>query len=1683
MKHTSIPALVLALFLFSCSHLAGQDYPMSNTDITDCSGFFLDSGGNGPYGANEDLETTICPDGVAGSGTHVQLVFSGPELAAGDVVCFFDGDDTSAPMLACNTDFGPGDPFIIQATAINPSGCITVTFNSDATDETAGWEADMNCVAQCQPIIASILSSDPPIMPADTGYIDICPGERIFLTGTGAYPQNGEVYEHSDLTSSFAWDFGDGIQGVGPNVSHTFENPGGYVMQLKITDVEGCENNNFISQRVRVSPYPTFAEGAAPPSEICFGDTVQLSSGISTEDTIYTVSANAGIGGFQTEQTRSDSLALPDGTGVSYETSVSFTDFSPGQVLTNVNDIVGVCVNIEHSYLRDLEIKLRCPDGTEIILHDHPGNTGGAVFLGEANDFDDAANPVPGIGYDYCWTNDAPNPTWIEYVNTNTVSTLPAGDYSPYDSFDAFLGCPLNGEWTIIVTDLWGIDNGYIFSWGVEFAQDLYPTIETFSPVFTEWGWQDNPSIYYNTPDSIAAVPNAGTASYTFETLNSFGCAFDTTFQLTVLPKTHPDCYTCQDQLTPAADTTICEGETVAFNVSGEAVNQDSVTFETVPNYPLGKPNHPPANAYFSEIAVNSVIPTQIQDPFTDIISVCVNFETNWNSDIQMILVTPDGEELELSTNNGGSGDNYENTCFTPTAATNITAGSSPFLGNYQPEGDWNELLGETTNGTWALKISDANGPQMGLLRSWSITFNAENEVQYVWTPGADLSCMLCPDPTSTPTETRTYTVTAVDSYGCDAEDEVTVEVVDEIPAPMVNCDTDVNTGTFFLEWDAVNGINDYEINLGAGWMPISGTEFSQSGFNIGDIIDYEIRAVFSNGACGVATLSSSCEMTFDCDFIISSGDGMSTGNVDCDGSCDAVVSVSVMDAMQPVTYTILNNDTGETSTQGFGQFTGLCPASYTFSATDGNDCVSSFDYLVTAPDPVMTSATDIQNVSCNGGNDGTATVAATGGNGNFTYEWSDDLAQSGPTATLLPAGNYTVTATDEIGCEDIFQIVITEPSELTANTTVTNVDCQGDNSGSIVITPAGGTGPYDIAWQDVPNGNNLFAGIYTATVTDINSCEIIVTETVDEPAEPLTVELTQTFISCFETNESSALATPTGGTGDYSYQWDNGDTTAEADNLTFGDHTVTVSDENGCTIVQSIAVTQLEELIPNVTVSPTSCSGADDGNAVVNFATGGVGTPPDMLQYAWSNGSTMITATDLAGGEIIVTVTDAQGCVGISSNTIMTPETIAIETDFTQPLCAGEETGTASVTNVINGSGNVEYLWDAAAGNQTTATATGLPAGTYSVTATDGGSCTAEATVTIDEPEPLSVEFATTDNDCFGEFEGTATATATGGTGNLTYLWETGEVSTTITNLFVGTYYITVVDENDCRLVDSTTIFQPGPLEADISAEDVSCFGDRNGSVTAIPLGGTAPFLYSLDGETFNGSSTQIGLTAGEYTIYVQDANGCVNTFDTRVNEPPALELVAVRSVFDTLYNGDETELILGDSAVLQGVVFNAQGTPTFTWEEPYPGTLRWFNETDSSFVLTNTQNTLFYDLAVIDEAGCTEDIQIRVRVIKDRVVLVPTGFSPNGSGNAQNETLRVHGKVGTEISVFRVYDRWGELMYEATEFPVNSNSVGWDGNFRGKEMPAGVYVWYLEALYIDGNTESFKGNTTLVR
>ncbi len=174
-------------------------------------------------------------------------------------------------------------------------------------------------------------------------------------------------------------------------------------------------------------------------------------------------------------------LELPDGACpedenlpcAGFESALNFTGFTAGQVLPAVDKLEGICVNMEHSWMRDLVVYAECPTGVRVMLSDFEGHSGGQVYLGIPNDNDEFGTPIPGTGWDYCWRPSATNLPWIPYANANLPATLPAGDYQSSQPLNAFVGCPLNGNWKLRVEDRWGIDNGFIFSWTVEFSADL----------------------------------------------------------------------------------------------------------------------------------------------------------------------------------------------------------------------------------------------------------------------------------------------------------------------------------------------------------------------------------------------------------------------------------------------------------------------------------------------------------------------------------------------------------------------------------------------------------------------------------------------------------------------------------------------------------------------------------------------------------------------------------------------------------------------------------------------------------------------------------------------------------------------------------------------------------------------------------------------------------------------------------------------------------------------------------------------------------------------------------------------------------------------------------------------------------------------------------------------------------
>ncbi|WP_170110242.1 proprotein convertase P-domain-containing protein [Flavilitoribacter nigricans] len=1816
---------------------------MNDPMIMDCSGIFFDGGGTGtPYSDSDVLTTTICSNGNTGS--HVRLSFSDFEIATGDSLFFYDATtaDPDSLLGTLNTfgksgnNFITGQGFSVQATTANASGCLTLVFqpNNDGLVG-SGWEATLSCGSACQNIFVELDSTDPAVMPADTGYIDLCPGETVMLSAVGDYPQSGIRYVQNDGLTSFRWMMDDGTTLDGQQISHVYDQPGGYVVQLVATDQNGCKNLNLLTQRVRVAPPPSFNTDIQYP--ICIGDTVSLTASNQPADNAD-VLIRPGVSGFPISGVRADSLPLPDGLEP-YTASLVIKEFPADAVIETPEDLESICLNIEHSYLFDLDIIITCPNGQSDTLQQTSLLSGDISVLGEPYEADDTLNTgsnghIPGIGYDYCFTSGAPL-TWNEYINVNGHGQLPAGDYRPVQGFEQLIGCPLNGEWTLQVTDEIVDDNGWIFEWAVNFANRLLPFANSFSPAIVDYSWVNNPEVDFFSSDSIATYSGtAGDISYLLNATDEFGCSWDTSVVVTVLPETHPDCYECTQLLNRENDVLICNPESRQLDVTNnELVLDQPVSYIATPNVPVGFDNAPPGMPLQSVITAGNVVPSVLSDPASQILSVCVDLSTDRLGDIELYLQAPSGQRLELSTKNGGnSADGYSQVCFTPGAATAIDFAFPPYAGDYLPEGDFSDLTGAAIDGDWTLLVSDdANINESGVLKSWSISFQSTNEITYSWSPAFGLDCDECPNPMAAPSATTNYVVRATDLFGCTDRDTIVVAIASDLPEPQIGCEITSN-GQITFNWQKVENFSLFDVRLTrngntAAWEgPITDLEYTINGLQLFDTVSLDLRVFADPNApsCDNPEVRSTCvyascvhegqieEVTPVSCSELSDGtisimgvngiepyryfidddtngqdngffDGLSAGDhivviedqtgcrdttafevpaplplqaslerekaVSCpdgdDGILRAMVSGGTMpysydwvginrpdtgtvDGLAPGTYEViitdqnnctvsanftLNNPTGmqitlepvatscfntedgavvTSITGGTPDYTFLwdngatvsepnnfSPGQHCVTVTDGRGCQEVVCTTIEAPASLNIEETIIKPAECFDTNTGSATVVVSGGSGNYTYLWSDNLQQISQEAVRLRAGTYTVSITDDNSCEITTQVEVPEPGPLTATPSIDDALCFGSSDGAIRLEMSGGNAPFTFNWS---NGGSqqeetgLSSGTYEVTVIDAKGCETAATATVGQPATAVTVAATQTDRGCAGTAENEVEALAEGGSGSgYTYSWNdaNQQSGPVAIGLDANIYVVTAMDDRGCTGQDTIALTDLPEIEIGIIANSPSCSGIADGRMGVNQVEGGIGgDDPDNFDFMWNTGSSALTISGLAGDiEYSVTATDSRGCRGVQTRFLPQPDTISFDYVVTDVSCNQGSDGTIGVENIAGPNSGFTISWGVATGGQTGPMAERLPAGNYRVTITDSKGCRNFSSIRVNQPDPIAIQFQTVDISCFGGNEGSITAIATGGQPDYTYQWSNSlDPVASVSNLSAGDYTLTVTDTNNCESVATVEIDQPATVEVNLNITDVSCFGNRDGRIEITTNGGTPPYMYSLNNINYNGVSTVIGLEAGDRVVYVRDAKGCLYAQPVTVASPPEFQLDL----------GPDITINLGDTVDLNVALIDAAGgIADLFWSAPYSGTLSC-EQCDMPAAFP--QNSIIYSVTGYDGNGCEAEDQVRVRVEKPRVVLVPTGFSPNG--DQANDRLIVHGLEGTTIKVFRIFDRWGQLLFEKYDFPVNDPAEGWDGTFRGEPLNSGVYIWYLEAIYpFDQVEESFKGQTTLIR
>lgn len=417
-------------------------------------------------------------------------------------------------------------------------------------------------------------------------------------------------------------------------------------------------------------------------------------------------------------------------------------------------------------------------------------------------------------------------------------------------------------------------------------------------------------------------------------------------------------------------------------------------------------------------------------------------------------------------------------------------------------------------------------------------------------------------------------------------------------------------------------------------------------------------------------------------------------------------------------------------------------------------------------------------------------------------------------------------------------------------------------------------------------------AGNYIVKVTVTNGCgnsaTYIKTLIVNGVGGTVVSALSIVSPTCNNGTDGSAAVNVSGGSAPYIYNWTNSigqsiSTSDAAANLAAGTYSVVVTDVSGCEGYATITLNDPSSISTIISVTPSSCGGAT-GTASVTNVTGG--TAP--YTYSWSNGQTSATANGLALGTYTVTVQDNKGCSFITNASISENGATVSVVSTTNVTCNGGNNGGVT-TNITGGTAPYTYLWSNGA---TTQNISGVSAGTYSVVVTDNGGCQATISTSISQPSAMNINVVTLVSPTCGNFDGSAQANVSGGTGPYTYLWSAGGTTQTKTGLPRGTYTVTITDANGCSSDGIITLSNSNAPAVAAVVNNISCNGQTNGSIDLTVTGGTSPYLYTWS--TGSGNQDITGLSVGLYIVTIQDAAGCFSMRNYNITQPNALTATA---------------------------------------------------------------------------------------------------------------------------------------------------------------------------------------------
>lgn len=1063
-------------------------------------------------------------------------------------------------------------------------------------------------------------------------YADVCLGDPYTFSITPRTNCSGYRYKWALASSTNAL-IEETTNSTNSNYTHTFDRPTGFNLTVTISKTTSPTCSVSIPIRVRVAG--VFQVATRPSFDLCKGEPFNIyvsSDGIGSIDVVRPEGGSASTLGV------SDTVWLPDGVPCNgtcfFRSSVTFTAFSAGATIQSANDILYVLLNLEHSFIGDIYIALRCPNNNFAVILPQSGsgsatcrdeipsgydswvgsttNTGADFGISGSGYSSDCNSPgTMGTGWNYIWSNN----TSRGYVyaggdygyvyesanvgndNSGSVDSSHVEDmtqiYHPYEPFSNLIGCPLNGTWSIEVVDGWGVDDGYIFNWELGLDEHLVPNSWTYSvdldSAWTSCDWHTTKAGVYM---EITPPENfVGTTTCDLFLRDEYGCTteYENIATVTMHDAVH-------HSLTVAGE---CEPYTwdrnhQTYTVSGTYID-NALTPEGCPD--------------------NDTLYLTISGAVYDTVDqqACVSY--TWN------------------------GNTYTSSGLYDYTATSSMGCDSTVTLNL-------EILPSLTT-THDTTICNESFP----LNFYGHVFNSA--------------------------ETQTYTLTT--AGGCDSLVTLTVNAYNQMTVslnlPADGCPLPI--GNYSVTANINNGATPYTYNWSGAY---SGSASVATIPSTGTCATFNLNLTVTDGHGCVATTNGSF------------------GAIDDEGPYFNNPSVTSVPAEfgselygEPCIYLVpdiiamldpqdnCGIQSQEQSPRAGSATSGSVPVEVTVRDRCGH--VLTKTVQVTVPDNI-TAQIASTNVACNGGNNGTVTVSnVTGGTTPYTYSWTytdldnntTTLSENTAALTGRPAGRYTVTISDANNCSYTTYADVSQAGTLVATIAQDSVSCNGYSTGTITLTSvSGGTFPYHYTW---PSGitagdrdsiaTGVSAGTYTVLITDDEGCTTNKTITVLEPAAIVVTVDDFSNLTCYNNGTGSITVSATGGNGGYNYNWTNGMTGQTINGLDANvSYTVNVTDSKGCPGTVSKTLTQPNELTATASANPTTIC---NGESATISAEGHEGTVGTGYRYEWTDGAqgATRTVTPTSTTTYYVTVYDANNCSAQANTTVnVNQPTTSIETE-----------------------------------------------------------------------------------------------------------------------------------------------------------------------------------------------------------------------------------------------------------------------------------------------------------------------------------------------------------------------------------------------------------------------------------